>query len=312
MSNDDPVSPTSNERLTPEQLAQYREIVPLGIACGVGGGALAALLDEIERLTRELAKERDNASHEMRRWKADANERDRLRAALEKIRDYPGTATFVSDIHTWAAMGELAKVALSGEPNSASSRSVQRRLEAQRASDETSASLSPEDEKRIGESERELAVLKKDGRSYTTRRVAGQALEVITLLKAKTASPLDWMECPVTKEPCNCHGFCKRMAESSEKAPETFERCHFRAFGRFACELPKDHAGDHTCRLPEGPSPQPAAAQATVDEQIFQDMLIYGLGFTMHAPAGRRRVPPDAVTIDLDKLHSSEKAGEKS
>ena len=32
------------------------------------------------------------------------------------------------------------------------------------------------------------------------------------------ASPLDWMECPVTKKPCNCHGFCKRLAESSEKA----------------------------------------------------------------------------------------------
>ncbi|MDE1919018.1 MAG: hypothetical protein KGH96_23470, partial [Sphingomonadales bacterium] len=108
-----------------------------------------------------------------------------------------------------------------------------------------------------------------------------------------------------------CYRRMRAIAEEAlsgepASAHETSERCHFRAFGRFACELPKGHAGDHTCRLPEDPPPQPSAAQSSVDEQVFQDMLIYGLGFTMHAPAGRRRVPPDAVTIDLDKLHASE------
>lgn len=49
---------------------------------------------------------------------------------------------------------------------------------------ETSAPLSEADEVQIGRSQAELAVLKKDGRSYEIRRIAGQALEVITRLNA--------------------------------------------------------------------------------------------------------------------------------
>jgi hypothetical protein len=38
----------SLDRLTPEKLAEFRELVPLGSFCGVGGKVLASLLDEIE------------------------------------------------------------------------------------------------------------------------------------------------------------------------------------------------------------------------------------------------------------------------
>jgi len=40
--------PTSNERLTPEKLAEYRDLLPMGRFVGVGGDALRLLLDEIE------------------------------------------------------------------------------------------------------------------------------------------------------------------------------------------------------------------------------------------------------------------------
>lgn len=39
---------TSNERLTPEKLAEYRDLLPMGRFVGVGGDALKLLLDEIE------------------------------------------------------------------------------------------------------------------------------------------------------------------------------------------------------------------------------------------------------------------------
>lgn len=41
-------NPTSHKRLTPEKLAEYRELLPLGRFAGVGGDALRVLLDEIE------------------------------------------------------------------------------------------------------------------------------------------------------------------------------------------------------------------------------------------------------------------------
>lgn len=42
--------PTSNQCVTAEQIAEYRELVPLGSLVGVGGKLLAQLLDEIEYL----------------------------------------------------------------------------------------------------------------------------------------------------------------------------------------------------------------------------------------------------------------------
>lgn len=47
---------------------------------------------------------------------------------------------------------------------------------------ETPAPLTDEEKTKVGRSQGELAVLAKDGRTYNIRRVAGQALEVITLL----------------------------------------------------------------------------------------------------------------------------------
>lgn len=44
----------TTKRLTPEKLMEYREVVPYGCAVGVGGKALAALLDEIEACWAEL------------------------------------------------------------------------------------------------------------------------------------------------------------------------------------------------------------------------------------------------------------------
>lgn len=41
-------SQSSNERLTPEKLAEYHDLLPLGRFVGVGGDALKSLLDEIE------------------------------------------------------------------------------------------------------------------------------------------------------------------------------------------------------------------------------------------------------------------------
>jgi hypothetical protein len=42
------VDRTSNQRLTPEKLAEYRDLLPLGRFVGVGGDALKLLLDEID------------------------------------------------------------------------------------------------------------------------------------------------------------------------------------------------------------------------------------------------------------------------
>lgn len=57
-------------------------------------------------------------------------------------------------------------------------------ISAARGAVETTAPLSEADEVQIGRSQAELAVLKKDGRSYEIRRITGQALEVITRLHA--------------------------------------------------------------------------------------------------------------------------------
>ena len=109
--NGDPAS-LSSKNMTPEKLAEYRRLVPLGIACGVGGAALAALLDEIERLTRE----RDQlltAIGETEQQKVEA-ERDRLRAVLEEVRRcLPGTLERVPELR------DRIDQALFGEPNSA-------------------------------------------------------------------------------------------------------------------------------------------------------------------------------------------------
>jgi hypothetical protein len=61
---------------------------------------------------------------------------------------------------------------------------IWQRLVALLGADETTAPLSEADEVQIGRSQAELAVLKKDGRSYEIRRITGQALEVITRLHA--------------------------------------------------------------------------------------------------------------------------------
>lgn len=59
-----PVS--SKQRLTPEKLAEFRELVPFGSHLGVGGSALALLLDEIEtcwaeRKPDETSRDADDA-----------------------------------------------------------------------------------------------------------------------------------------------------------------------------------------------------------------------------------------------------------
>jgi hypothetical protein len=43
-----PPANQSSNRMTPEKLAEYKELLPLGRFCGVGGSALKLLLDEIE------------------------------------------------------------------------------------------------------------------------------------------------------------------------------------------------------------------------------------------------------------------------
>lgn len=53
---------------------------------------------------------------------------------------------------------------------------------------ETRACLTREEEIRIGQAQGELAVLKKDARAYNIRRIAGQALEVVTFLRAKVTT----------------------------------------------------------------------------------------------------------------------------
>lgn len=54
-----------------------------------------------------------------------------------------------------------------------------------RQPDEPEVSLTADESREIGRSQGELAVLRKDGRTYEIRRIAGQALEVITLLTTK-------------------------------------------------------------------------------------------------------------------------------
>lgn len=92
--------------------------------------------------------------------------------------------------------------------------------------------LSPSeaDEVQIGRSQAELAVLKKDGRSYEIRRIAGQALEVITRLWAarsttkatgQSVAREDVFECPATRVTCRRHcqyGDC--AIRGSENGPE--------------------------------------------------------------------------------------------
>lgn len=47
---DETPQPDSNQRLTHEKLAEYRDLLPMGRFVGVGGDALKVLLDEIDRL----------------------------------------------------------------------------------------------------------------------------------------------------------------------------------------------------------------------------------------------------------------------
>ena len=56
-------APTSKPRLTPEKLAEFRELVQYGSHLGVGGRALALLLDEIEACWRERSAHETTEQH---------------------------------------------------------------------------------------------------------------------------------------------------------------------------------------------------------------------------------------------------------
>jgi uncharacterized small protein (DUF1192 family) len=75
--------------------------------------------------------------------------------------------------------------------------------------------LTEADEVQIGRSQAELAVLKKDGRSYEVRRIAGQALEVITRLKAARSPEEPSRDIPTV--PCGCIQGCINCAYTGRK-----------------------------------------------------------------------------------------------
>jgi hypothetical protein len=74
---------TAEKRLTAEKLAEYRELVQYGNLIGVGGSALASLLDEIARLDADAANERA----ERESWQGIAAQRNVNLALIAEERD---------------------------------------------------------------------------------------------------------------------------------------------------------------------------------------------------------------------------------